>query len=194
MHYLYKLAMAGMLILSTSFANATIIVSYYEDGADLTFDWSGSWDTSGSSGSSSYINLFIGSSGLADDFYGFTNGYSRIANNITYTQTVGSGIFAFDFGQLYGSGSGDTFAIDWISQTNVFLYAPVGYIAGQNISGSLTVANTTIADLGLGHASFDFGNYGEVHFRRASAVPEPSIFVLLGLGLLGLSFARKRKT
>jgi hypothetical protein len=181
----------GFILLISSFANAGIIVTYYDDGTNLVFDYSGSWDSITSSGST-FNGKFISSNILMDDFYAFNGSYSRIANKITWTQTLGTGIFSNNFGTKYGSMIGDTFALDFVSQTNVFLYAPTGYVAGDNLAGTLTIAGTSIAEVGLADASYDFGQYGSVHFRSAS-VPEPSTLAIFALGMIGLASRRFKK-
>ncbi|MDB4623723.1 hypothetical protein OAE32_01285, partial [bacterium] len=60
------------MLFCTNSALADIVVSYYEDGTSLRFDWEGSWNTSDlGNGSSTYNEKFIGSSGLSETFYGF---------------------------------------------------------------------------------------------------------------------------
>ena len=40
----------------------------------------------------------------------------------------------------------------------------------------------------------DYYGLGEVAFSQVAAVPEPSTIALLGLGLIGIGFSRKKKT
>ncbi len=184
---------ATLLFMLVAPVQASIIVSYYEDGSNLKFDWSGSWDTNGYD-TANYAAKYIRSTTDSDyAFYGFNGSYSRIAKNATYTQTVGTGIFANYFNLKSGSMSGDTLGIAWVSLTNAYLYAPGDYIAGQNILGSMTIGNTSIASIGLADASFDFGDYGDVHFKAANPVPEPATILLLGSGLAGLAFYRRKR-
>jgi hypothetical protein len=46
---------------------------------------------------------------------------------------------------------------------------------------------------GINGANVEFENYGFGEFRTAAAVPEPATFALIGIGLAGLGFRRRRK-
>ena len=188
---LLKGIIASIALSISGLANAGIIVTYYDDGSDLVFNYSGSWDTVTSTGAG-YSGKYIDSNALADSFMAFNGGYSRIANNITWTQTLGSGIFSNNFGSKSGSMIGDTFGLHFISQSNVYLYASTGYQAGDILTGTLTIANTSVAGVGLADASYNFGQYGTVDFRSAS-VPEPSTLAIFALGIMGLASRRFKK-
>lgn len=67
----------------------------------------------------------------------------------------------------------------------------------NDIYGDFDTAYFEIADLNLRRYSFmisnEFAAYGTFTTRLVGTVPAPASFVLLGLGLIGLSFARRNK-
>lgn len=198
-----RIALLSSMILFCTTAQSTIIVSYYQDGADLKFDWSGSWNVGGIGSTIYEIVKIENNTGInRDAFYGFVGGYSRIASAISAPSDLFDNIFAVSFGSRTGTASGDTFAFEYDHFNGLYLYAPRDYEANQIISGSMTINSTTIAEVGLVSTNFDFGQYGEVRFQNAlisnnpgpAAVPEPQILSLFALGLLGLVSRRLKKS
>lgn len=172
-------------------ANGAITVTYEQVGGDVVLNYSGTFDIDGFSPGGFTVSS-ISSSGSDDRFRNFQGEFSRILSAGTIAQVAGgsNGFFTNDFVTIPASAtSGDTFAIEI---ENGFVYAPSGYTAGQNISGSATFSGQTIAGLGLVDSSFDIGAGGTVSFSSASAIPEPSSAFLLGVGALGFVSRRKR--
>ena len=81
--------------------------------------------------------------------------------------------------------------------TALDLYVPQGYVSGTALTDSATFSNATFASLGFtpGMYTYTWGTGANADsLTVTSVVPEPSTWVLLGLGagLLGLTMRRRR--
>jgi len=190
MRYLYKLVLAVMLCLSSTLSNASIIFSF--DISDTS--WAG-YTTTPTFGTGDLLTVRFADSA---NLNALTNldliEWDWFINSTHYSQSGG-----FNFGSAssvsnffnYNSGSlgftvGLTGNSDYIrTQTSVF-----GAQVGQTVFGS-------------GNSNISFTEYNPYTNLQAhtfvqkhefvAQVSEPSVLPLLGLGLLGLIFARKRK-
>ena len=139
-----------------------------------------------------------------------TAGGAEIDPSLGYLGTGTEGIFYG--GDLYGPvtgpssfGSGGGFYAssssgDWVGIDQYFfpkLVVPVGYVSGSSLSTTATWDNASFASLGLTPGTYEW-NWGSgadadsltLQIGPIDPVPEPSSFLLLGVGLAGLLFLR----
>jgi len=90
-----------------------------------------------------------------------------------------------------GSGMGDLVGIS----TSAFVFVPTGYVSGSPLSDSATYINATFASLGVTPGTYEWtwGTGANQNFTLI-AVPEPSVSVLLVIGILlaGISLRQLR--
>ena len=178
-----------------------IMVRYYEDGSSLVFDYSGNLGLS-TGGGSTFSDTYI-SSDFRQIFYSFDGQYSTIYDGL-YTETSGSGeLYTNSFSKRFGTQTGSTLGVYLepnIDRTVVFVRR--FYTAGSLISGTATIPNTSIADVGIQDATIQFQltpTLSErISFVQGSgtvAVPEASSAFLLFIaaGASGLLLRRRFK-
>jgi len=187
-------ALAGVVAPS---AHGDILVGYQDVGSDLRFDWSGSLNLAGpGSFGSTLARIGAGASipsSAYQYFYGFSGSYGQSLTN-SFTRTPGPNtewIFgnAADFvSSTTGSSiTGDTFGMSFLtSNDTVTIFLPANYVAGTNISGTMTIPNQSVSSTGLSDASFTLGGGGGV--ITFQAVPEPTALALCGVAVAGLGF------
>lgn len=111
---------------------------------------------------------------------------------LTGAEVRNSGAFAFEFGNLSFDGS-NSFLSGALALDDAF-----NIVGGLfNMSNIITAANTlsfTPDGGGLWSARRGFWWAGGLGHYSAISVPEPGTLSLLGLGLLALGFARRRRT
>jgi hypothetical protein len=176
--YLFiTVAMAGM-------AKGAMTMDFvYDSGTgDTVVTYSGTWDTyTGIQTAGATQSSFVSS-----DFF-------FISDGSLYTFTFDDKFTGTTFSWLTAtvtSQTGDAFGFD-----NQFsIYAPNGYVAGNNISGTATFGGTDLAALGLSDGESDTytSNLGNTVSYTVAAVPEPSAALGAVFGLLLLSFRRRR--
>lgn len=172
----------GFTSLSGPAAQAQMTVVFTETPSDLVVSYSGNWATFNAT-SDDTLNLAqtANSSVLS------------LAGSVDLASTTRlSGSFAWNF-LSGGTVSGDSFGF-----ITTVLYAPMNYVAGTNISGSLTFSGQDLAALGVtagSSGSLTYTGGVSINWSAAvSAVPEPSSFATLcGLAALGLSMSRRRR-
>ena len=91
-------------------------------------------------------------------------------------------------------GTGDIFNIDG---SRGYLDVPGGFVSGGSISSSTTFANTTISGLSLNPGTYVYtwgqGDFADSVTVKIGAVPEPSAWAMMILGLVGIGFMAYRK-
>ncbi len=190
MRYLYKLVLAGMLCLSSTLSNASILFSF--DISDTS--WAG-YTTTPTFGNGDLLTV-----GFADsaNLNALTNSdlieWDWFINGTHYYQSGGftfgsassvSNFFNYNSGSL-GLTVGVTGNSDYIrTQTSVF-----GAQVGQTVFGSGS-SNVSFTEYNP-WTNIQAHSFDQSH-TFVSQVSEPSALYLLGLGLLGLIFTRKRK-
>lgn len=78
-----------------------------------------------------------------------------------------------------------------------FIFVPVGYVSGDDLSTTVTWTNKTLSGLGLTDGSYTWtwgsGSTADSFTINVGAVPEPSTYALLALGSLGVGYMVYRR-
>lgn len=172
-------------------ARGAIMVTVSQQGANVVIDYSGSWDTwaAPAGGTISIVDvddeavygLGVYNLSVTSD----KDAWSGTGAGLTLT----SGVWTTELTRP-DSTTGDDFA--W---KDTFTYAPLNYVAGNTISGSLTFNNTDLVTMGFtpGDSGVFSGGAGTVNFSvGATAVPGAGIAGLATFGLAGISRRRRR--
>lgn len=192
------LATALVFGLFSSAADAAIVFTVGERGDDVYAEWSGSVSLEGLSGSSSgtrSAGILVANS---EDWIGTgAGGATDFYPGVSITST---GAWT---GQLNGVGAGDI--LGFTNSDSVGLYITRGYASNGALFGSVTIASSTFASLGItdgvtSTVSWNAGAAGAqaVTFQTdrdafPAPVPAPAPIALLGLGLTGLLLACRRR-
>lgn len=179
-------------------ANAVYIVTATETGGGVVFTGSGSlnlaaWRAPGSPSNrvggiqpaGADVGLLLGSDSPVPV------GDYLIGSNFDGPASFGTGTsFAYS-----SSGTGDYVGINPVYTA---LFVPFGYTSGNPLSGSSTFDAATFASLGLSAGVYVWtwgldATADSFILKIGTSVPEPGTLALMGLGLVGLGFMRRRK-
>jgi len=158
-------------------------------------------------------------SGSFDAYNGF-DGDAGLTYDLFQDVTIASGVNAIltTNHRIQYDGFGITSTLDRIFEISILDLG--GLLLANLYSESITLNGAGLTDLGWNNQTFDLssfaGNTVRINFHEfisedftgpaniefddislqtsPSAVPEPATFALLGLGLAGISFSRKKKT
>ena len=188
--------------MTASLAAAGIVFEVAEVGPDVSISVSGSIDTTGWSlqGITS-PNVYIRGRNIA---VGNTNMRRIDGNTVAVTggasvsqvfPPLGNGIHY----PVTGSAQGDTVIFQANSATAWALFVPFDYVSNDSVKGKAKYANLSYASLGMtGHTDWKWyldGNTGnDAKSVTVLAVPEPSSFVLGGIGLVAACLMIRRKS
>jgi len=172
-------------------ARGAITLTVSQQGANVVIDYSGSWDTWAAPAGGT-----IESSSTTDEVV-YIRGVFNLPDSSPKDIWSGTGA-----GLTLDSGSWTTVLTTPDSTTgdnfgwkDTFTYAPLNYVAGNQISGSLTFNNKTLGAMGftLGDSGTFSGGAGTVNFSvGATAVPSAGLAGLATVGLAGVSRRRRR--
>lgn len=181
--------LAGALLCSVAANNARagVVFNITQEAGGVRIVGSGSYDLTGATMVGGGVqDGFINSSlGLAvGGPFGPVDFYSLVLNPGAF----GSGTFFFGSPDV-----GDRFGLDVINSGG-FLTVPDGYASGQTLAGSTFFSGQSYASLGLVVGTWVYGIPSDTLTVNVRSVPEPGTFALLGLGLVGLGFSKRRKT
>jgi hypothetical protein len=182
---------------------ATIIVDVQEVGVDVVVSYSGTLDLNSTSHKAGDINVVLeqlwdlGNGGLQTyNVNGQVDDYDLVASSIV--RPVVTDIFGIT---LYGgSVTGDSLLFDF-GWTYGQIWVPDAYVSNAAISGTNIFSNTSFVDLSPTIETFEWSWYNGsssgnliLTVGQAQSVPEPANIALFGLGLVGIGFARRRRS
>ncbi|WP_417738308.1 PEP-CTERM sorting domain-containing protein [Rosistilla oblonga] len=186
--------------------HAGVIITYYDDGVDLFFDYAGSLDADTGTGTIVNENFSVISAiGTAQTvFYSTANGYVFVGND---NGAKPQGLFAtnirtdFTPQDGYSSGTGFMFGVnhttDGTTVTNVSVSVWGNWGAANTpINGRLVLPGQTVLGIGMVDGWSAQTEWGTITFRDAasvSTVPEPTSLAIFGIGALGLVASRRRR-
>lgn len=180
------MAVAACAVLAPLAAQAGMVFSFQQVGADVVLTGSGNYDLSGAS--------LIGG-GLQD---GFVNPMGGLAVGgpfspvDVYALTANSGAFGTGGFLNGGPDVGNVFGLDFVT-VGGFITVPQGYVSGTALSGSTTFANQTFATLGLTAGSYQYAIPNDtVTVTIPGSVPEPASLALIALAAGAAGITRRR--
>ncbi|PWJ22095.1 VPLPA-CTERM sorting domain-containing protein [Jannaschia seohaensis] len=182
------LAAAALFALSGAANATTMEMSLVEDGANVTFSFAGTIDTTDflASGRASAGNEFFANPSAAD--IGSTAGPFERFNIAIFGPAFGTGGTT----SILGVGFGDSFLIDGSNDSIVLTES---YVSGASLSGGALLTGQSLASLGAseGEYVYTFGNNTATLNVSIALVPLPAGAVLLMGALGGLTLLRRRK-
>jgi hypothetical protein len=174
---------AALLVCAAAPATATIDITVAEVGSDVVFSYAGALDVTGATVDTGFAQSFVfpqDSSGVGA--IGFGGGSVDRVFDVTSFPAFGTGGF------VAGSGTtGPGFAVF----TSDSIGLPFGYVSDTPISGSLTIADESMASLGLIGGVYQTGSLPSGDFVRLT-VPEPASALLCLWATAALASSRRR--
>ena len=168
-------------------ADAAMIINIEEVGSDVVASYSGSWDSWTKTGDAVSSSKYIAAPSA---FHNLQGGQDQMSES-PMTLTLGTWTDTFTAASSF---TGDPFGFT----ANVgSLWAPVGYVAGESLSGSLIFNGTDVVTMGFtpGEIGVFSGGGNTVNYSVSgpAAVPEPGTWAAAALLAAGAAFARWRR-
>lgn len=190
------LSALALAVAALSTARAEVVVHVTESAGDVVFTSSGTLNLTGAQTSG-----YVGNYGL-----GIISG----GNNWYYAQGNGSSVTGYaltgfdgPFGTLLtyfsspSASTGTNFAIWGNAGMTEQLLIDSAFVSGSAVNGGLVYNGASFASLGLTAGSYVYSLPSDTITLIVGArqqVPEPGTIALAGLGLLGLSAWRRRRS
>ncbi len=200
--FVLAIACIAMTVVMAEHLHAGVIITYYDDGDDLFFDYAGSLNFSTKTAPSESLTFWTVSMQPATGpvFYS-ANSKVGYGNDSTVSHT--SGLFATDlppFADVQGYSSGTAFMFRLNNghtgnTTSLGLWGNWGD-ANNAINGQLVLPGQTVLGIGMVDGWSAQTQWGTITFRDAasvSTVPEPTSLAIFGIGALGLVASRRRR-
>ncbi|GEA09826.1 hypothetical protein [Alteromonas sp. KUL49] len=197
-----KVLIAFALLVVSSAANAGVIVYTWEDGNNLVSEYSGTLNLNGLSfaqGSTAISHRLLRPSRNfyfnMDDYIGYFNASVSVVGGISSTALSAVGNLAST------SYYGDAFGFGNTSSLNFggAVYVADDFVNGSSISGGSTIANASMATLGLSApatVTFSWSSDSIVHYYGVNpyaTVSAPSSILLAIGGLFTLVLVRNHR-
>jgi len=180
-------ALAVAAVIASPNAQGSVTIDIEQQGDDVVATYSGSWDTFTRFISTSSTSNYVSGNGNFQALQG--PGEKDYMSTTPMQLTFGTWTDIFTNAS---SSSGDPFGFNLGGD----YFAPLGYTAGQSLSGSLTFANTDLVTMGFTPDSIGvFSGAGNTVTFQVSAVPEPATVGMLAVGCVaaGLGFVGRRR-
>jgi hypothetical protein len=183
---------AAVLWLCTFSVNAGIIIDADFDGSNTTFSGQGTIDLNSTLGFSATSN--------GSDVVNSSNGYVGVwTDGASDFYNISNVVFSGDFGN-YNTLSGSTGDAIFANSSRMFLTS--GYVSNELLSVDSYRLGAGLLDFGqqsgnqtlVSWSNAGVSDFIQINWNDVSQVPEPSIIALFGLGLVGIGFARRRRS
>lgn len=176
-----------------SLAQGQITLTFEESGSDLVVEAFGTFQvaaTSSFGGDAQYLARGATSNSwntvyALDTLFGSTS-TATLSGDVPLMANI-------DIFVSY-AGTGDSFGYE-TSNSDGWVYGPVGFGVSDSVSGSTTFTNVSFSDIGLGAGDSGTFFIGAQQFNWAaiSPVPEPSTYALISMGVLGVCLSLRRR-
>ncbi len=189
---------AGFVLAISSLANAGLIIDFSDIGSDTLVTFSGTFDYTGLSVSSTenaYWRTESEGNGSGQDIIRVGSG------NVTWGQNGGTTnfeLFSGTFNQVLSDLSGGGFGFwNFVGGFDGNYYRPTDYVSGDVLLSTGKFIGLNISDLGINNTGIwkTLSNEETVSItlNGATEVPEPSTLVVFALGLMGLASRKFKK-
>ena len=194
-----KAAFAGLVLSVSGFANAGLIIDFSDSGSDTIITFSGTFDYTGLSVSSTENAYWW----TGSDAVGSGQDIVRVGSGaVTWGSNGGTThfeLFEASFAdQVLSNLSGDAFGFwNTVGASEGNYYRPTSYVSGDSLLSTGTFIGLNVAGLGVNNTGIwkTLSNQETISItvNGARQVPEPSTLAIFALGIMGLAARRFKK-